>query len=557
MRHSVTAARAAALALLSGLVPAVAPAAPGPRMPADRADPSLARHELGEAAPRAGADAPPVQLQPSESGAAVVAAGGVLVGAVQVEGASEIPPAAFAEAIQTYLGRQLGPGELRRLATDVAGVARRAGYGLATAEVPRQVIQNGILKVVVDEGRVDAVEVDGSGAAAVRRILARLVTGRPVRTADLERQLLLAGDVAGVSTAGARIDRRDGRNILKVTARRDAVTARVGLDNWGSAAIGPVRARIDIDLNSVLTADDRVSIGGLLTPLDPREFQFIRAAWSVPVNGRGTELSVAGYYGHSKPGGSLKSRNLDGNSLEADFTLSHPLLRSRSASLWGSVELAAIDSDLDEQGARIRSDRIRTVTAGVNGVGRLGKGWLRGQVSVVQGVSALGATAKGDPRASRSDAGGVFTKTAFSAQYASPLGGRFSASLGMEGQLASRPLLSSEEMGLGGGAFLRGYDYWEVSGDEGVAGSAELRYDLGALFRSLRRFQIYTYADAGTVSNLQSGLGGGSLASAGGGLRITLRDGFEAGAELGVPLKSSPFTPSPPPRFSFTLGYGF
>jgi len=127
----------------------------------------------------------------------------------------------------------------------------------------------------------------------------------------------------------------------------------------------------------------------------------------------------------------------------------------------------------------------------------------------------------------------------------------------MEGQLASRPLLASEEMGLGGRSFLRGYDYREVSGDRGAAASAELRYDLGALPRGVRRVQLYAYGDAGEVSNSGSGIGGGSLASAGGGVRIWLRNRLEASAELGIPLSRSPFHADPKPRVSFTIGYAF
>jgi hemolysin activation/secretion protein len=540
-------------ALLLGLVPAAVAA----QSQADRADPSVMRQEIREERPAPTVNRQPVHVQTQPVAATAAPVGAVLVGAVHVEGAVALPAAAFGPAIEPFLGRQLNTSELRQLADAVANVARQAGYGLATAEVPQQVIEHGILRVLVDEGRIDAVEPTGNGAEAIRPLLRKLVNGRPVRTADLERQLLLAGDVAGVTTDGARIDRVDGRNVLRLRARRDAIAVRASLDNWGSSPIGPLRARLDVDVNGALFADDQLSIGGLITAAQPREFQFIRAAWSVPVGNDGTQVSVSGYYGHSRPGASLKSRDLAGDTVGASLALSHPLLRTRTASLWARGELWTLDSDLDEQGARIRRDRMRSVTAGLDGVSRLGKGWLRADLSVVQGFSGLGATRRGDPLASRSDAGGAYTKFAFSAQYATALGGRFSVSLATEGQLASRPLLSAEEMGLGGRSFLRGYDYWEVAGDDGASASAELRYDLGAIVPQVRRAQLYTYADAGTVHNLDGGIGGGSLASAGGGIRLTLKNNMDASLELGVPLKDSPFTIHPKPRLSFTLTVPF
>ena len=113
-------------------------------------------------------------------------------------------------------------------------------------------------------------------------------------------------------------------------------------------------------------------------------------------------------------------------------------------------------------------------------------------------------------------------------------------------------------MGLGVRQVLRAFDYWEVSGDEGVAASAELRYDLeSGLPSPLRRLQLYLYADAGRATNLRGGFGGGSLASAGGGARAWFSHGLEAGLELGVPLTDSPYDPNPDPRFSFSLASRF
>ena len=98
-----------------------------------------------------------------------------------------------------------------------------AGFGLATAWIPQQNLVAGILTVHIDEGRIDAIEVEGSDRAAVERRLAPLATGRPLRTAALERRLLLAGDLTGVSLGRARIVRRNGRNILVVAGSVDRV----------------------------------------------------------------------------------------------------------------------------------------------------------------------------------------------------------------------------------------------------------------------------------------------------------------------------------------------
>ncbi|MEA3013131.1 MAG: hypothetical protein QOD42_1676 [Sphingomonadales bacterium] len=549
--------RRGALSLAAASFLAV-PAPAAAQTPVDQADPAVVEEQLqaNERQPQSAHDTvlPAVPARRD----AVAPSEIVVAGAIRIDGATELPPAAFARAIEPYLGRPLGPDDLRALTRDVAAVARAAGFGLATAWIPSQSLVAGVLRVVVDEGRIDAVEVEGSGREAVERRLAPLATGRPLRTAELERQLLLAGDLAGISLGRPRIVRRHGRNILKVRAVLDRVQGRATIDNSGSATIGPVRARLSVDVNSLVVPGDRLSVGGVVTPIQPREFQLAQASYTMPIGRNGTEASVRGYVGHTDPGASLRDEDVAGVSAEAEASISHPLLRSRAASLWASAAMIVRDSRLDRRGARVRDDRIVTATATLSGNARFGGGRLRVRLSYVQGFDWLSATARGDPLASRPDGGGPFSKVEFWAQYERPLGRGFSLDLRGQGQIASRPLLASEEIGLGGRQFLRGFDYWELSGDEGAAAAAEVRYDLASgLPRPLRRLQLYLYADAGRVTNLRGGFGGGSLASAGGGVRAWLVDGFEAGLELGLPLTDGLFDDDPDPRFSFTLGSRF
>lgn len=525
--------------------------------PVDQADPALIEDELrgAERNPSAGRRAPLVAGQ--RQGGAMTPLRSFTVGAVLIEGAAALTPARFAPAIEPYLGRELDEAELRLLVRDVAGVARQAGYGLATAWIPPQSVTNGVLRVRIDEGRIDRVEATGPARAAVERRLALLAGGRPVRTAELERQLLIAGDLAGVSVGQARIARRGGENVLQVATAFDRVRGRASIDNWGTGAVGPVRAQLSTDINAILFFGDRLTIGGVVTPAQPREFQLAQIGYTAPVGARGTTVSLHFYVGHSAPGAELRDRDIGGVSSEIEASVSHPLMRSRAASLWGRFELTMRDSRLSVDGIRVRDDRIVAASAGLLAHGQLGGGQARARLTLVQGFDLLDATRQGDPLASRADAGGIFTKISFSSQYNRSLGGPFSIELSGEGQLASRPLLASEELGLGGRYFLRGFDFRQAAGDRGVAASAELRFDLTRVPPPLRKVQLYAYADAGRVTNLQGGQGGSSLASAGGGVRAWLHNRIEAAAEIGVPLTDGAFAQDPKPRFSFRLGLTF
>ncbi len=521
----------------------------------DQADPSIVEQELRQeqrGAPRA---KPSVVIAPEaeRSSAATL----VTAGAIRVEGARVLPAGAFAAVVQSYVGRILSPDDLRALASDVANVARDAGFGLATAWIPEQRVANGVLRVALDEGTISEIEIDGGAGAAVRPYLTPLTSGGPVPTAELERRLMLAADVPGVRLGKARLDRRSGRNVLVLKAYRDQVQGRAFIDNWGSSAVGPVRARLSVDFNGLLTDDDRLTIAGVVTPLEPKEFGLLRAAYSKQIGTEGTELTLGGYFANSEPGGVLAGRDVKGRSLGVEAGLSHPFVRARSASLWGGLHLSVRDSSQSRRGVKVRDDRLSTLTASTFATRQLEGGRIRARIAAVQGLALFDATRPNDPLASRRDADGTFSKLEAWGDYEQRLGLGFSFLMQAEGQVAAGPLLASEEMGLGGRSFGRAWDYREFSGDKGVAASVELRFDVEGMPRPLTGAQLYGYADAGSVANYRGGFGGGSLVSAGGGLRLWLGRA-EAGIELGLPLSdgADPLA-GQDPRISFTVGSRF
>jgi len=119
-------------------------------------------------------------------------------------------------------------------------------------------------------------------------------------------------------------------------------------------------------------------------------------------------------------------------------------------------------------------------------------------------------------------------------------------------------VLATEDIGLGGTSFLRGYDFNERSGDNGIMGFGELRFDWRGEGFWLPRGQAYIFADAGVVSNLEDGFGGGSLASAGGGVRLDLTRDLDLGVEVAVPLTGvRRDSDSAGPLFNLRVGQAF
>ena len=105
------------------------------------------------------------------------------------------------------------------------------------------------------------------------------------------------------------------------------------------------------------------------------------------------------------------------------------------------------------------------------------------------------------------------------------------------GQTASGPLFTSQQFYLGGLAFGRGYGSAEISGDNGLAGTVEVRFDQQTSLKYLSGYQIYGFVDSGVAWNSGYRLNDGlSLTSVGGGVRFFITDGLQADLGVAVPL---------------------
>lgn len=132
----------------------------------------------------------------------------------------------------------------------------------------------------------------------------------------------------------------------------------------------------------------------------------------------------------------------------------------------------------------------------------------------------------------------------------------------VQGQLANRPLVSSEQFGGGGLGTVRGYLEAEVLGDNAGAGTLELRSPslFGWWGRSDTEWQIYAFAEGGLL-NLHDPLpeqtASFRLASVGVGSRLRFLDYLNGSVDLSLPLISQTVTDAHDPFLSFRVWADF
>lgn len=471
-------------------------------------------------APKVLPDAQPVQRS---------AVGGdqrVLVRAFVLKGADTVPEADLQALLRPYTGRELSFTELSAAAAAVSDYYRARGYFLASATLPAQDLGAGQVTIQVLEGRISGVSLrpDRSvriGAASARRYLDALVLpGQAVREDGLERALLLTQDLPGVhARAELSPGERLGETAVAVDLSEDPlVNGSVGLDNSSNRYTGRLRATAGVNLNDPSGRGDQLS---LLASSTGSDFKYARAGYVAPLGAAGTRvgLSYAGLRYHL--GQEFKALGAEGTAKIGQVLLTHPLLRTRRASL----QLRAAYEDKryanSANGVAISDKWVRTLPLGL--VFSAQDSWNGGGITsasldVTPGHLDLSGNAgfqAADAVAERSE--GRFLRTNYQFARQQRLAGPFSLLASVSGQFASANLESGEKISLGGPGRVRAYAAGEANGDEGHVATLEGHLDLPAADADLSAFFDYGHV------TLNRNLYPGALAAGGAGNNYALK----------------------------------
>ncbi len=482
---------------------------------------------------------------------------GIRVGSVLIETDRSVDHNMFEKVIEPYLGSSATSEDLAKLAQEIAEIARSQGMVLANAYVPEQQIELGIVRIKLDAGSIDKVRIEGSSNKALRQLLEPLV-GQTVMQHELERRLMLANNIPQIIVKQTELVNENGARILVVRVQhRKNTSGQIVVDNFGSNKIGPLRARLSVEAVALLEDSDSLSVTFRTNPAEPQELLAASVLYGVGLGTNGTRAEIATAWSDSNidPSSGFGKRNA--GSRYASLSVNHPVHRSRTANLWAEGQFEYLKVDQDSFGAVLQSDTVVTLSVGLSSSYRLGNGWLRTGAQLRQGMGIFGANGRGDIFSSRADADGSFTLARAWANWSGYVSGNATLRVAVSGQYSADPLLSSEEMGLGGAYTGRAFDFYERSGDNGVLALAELGYEYTKSKSWIRRVQPYVFIDGGYVSNFRNGYGTGTLVSAGTGIRAGLGM-FDLQVEAAAPVYTSgAISSSDDPRVNVQLGLDF
>ncbi len=440
------------------------------------------------------------------------------------------------DLVAPYLGRCLTVNDIERLLGDVTKAYIDRGYATTRAYLPEQDLSSGRLRVQVVEGRISAIELEGSGVYLPGAFLDPV--GDRLNLRRLEQGL---DQINRLSSNNATLDIRPGDAAGdSVVVIRNDPTRRVygnfSADNLGSRSTGRNQMALTASFEGLLGVNELISVTRRQSrPLNdgPNRSSSENVFVSVPAG----PLTLSGGYTSSRyrtvittPAG--LPLELSGTSENGFASLDVALYRNRTDRVNVASTLTVKDNEslIDGQRLDVSSRKLAVLdldaivsTTRLGGLASLGVGYSRG-LNILDALEDLPNLPDAAPRAQ-------FEKWRFSLSYFDGfnLGTQpFTISSTLTVQVTGDTLYGSEQFAVGGVYSVRGFRETSLSNDEGYAVRNELAMPLALppLFGQRASIRPYIGVDIGRVTGNAPGTPEGTLSGGALGAQFTLGPAF-------------------------------
>ena len=521
------------------------PSAQFPHLTTPKADPGSVASDVPSAAVAVPSGAP---------------VGGFTLTNVTVQGAAAVDPAQLAATWQPLLGKPVTTQDVAAIGSQIAQLYAKSGYELVSVEVPDQTFAGGKVVIVVTEGQIAAVTIEGNTDDAdltlLKNYAAAIIADRPLRRSTLERYILLMNDIPGLKV-GSRFDPMPGeagavRLVLSILQKQFEWGAQV--NNLGTNSLGNTQATVVGAVNNLFEEGDQTQLT-LGAPAEFRRYQYIGLSHRDPIGSDGASVVLGAGYLRTDPSGPA----LSGNANIESAVFNYPVIRSVDETLLVSGGVDMLNSNSALLGMALANERTRNLR--LSAVYSLNDTW-RG-TSVISGTLSQGISGLGAHRGNVAYGGPTYTKLNVLLTREQQLGWQdVILRAKLQGQYALNHLPNSEQFLFGGPYLGRGFDTAYLSGDRGVAAGLEIAHPTPASITPdfLAGSEGFGFIDWGEAINIKTHylLPYAHGASAGGGVRFKLMD--KATVELGaawVVNQPSQFVKVESPRFIFGFTRNF
>lgn len=483
----------------------------------------------------------------------------------QVDGNTVLPQGKIEEAIYPYMGEGKSIATVEEARVALEKTYRDAGYPTVFVNIPEQEVNGGMVRLQVSEGDVERLRVVGAhyySLGTIRERVPELAEGKVPHFPTVQKQLATVNRGTDRQVAPVL---RPGKSPGKVEVDlkvqdHSPFHGGIELNNRYSANTTHTRLNGSMRYDNLWQSDHSLGISFQVSPENTDETKVLSATYLVP-RLNGDYLALYGIKSESDIA-AIGDVGVVGNGTIFGVRYIHPM--PGVGNYFHTLTLGADYKDFDETTVLQGADSFNTpITYMPFYLGY--DGTLRSQKSETQATLGLTFSLRGFVNDEQEFAEKRFlAQSNFAAlradiEHTQQLGD-WKLNVRLASQLASGPLISSEQFAVGGADSVRGYMESNSMGDDGVYGSLELRTPSMArhLPGEIKELYALAFTDAGHArvrEPLPAQTEKFDLASAGLGLRLKGLHGLSGALDYARALRTSGQIKNGDDRLHFRVSY--
>jgi hemolysin activation/secretion protein len=431
---------------------------------------------------------------------------------LRVLGNSKLAPRDIETAVYPFTGPGKKMVDVEAARASLERTYHDRGYGTVFVDIPEQSVDEGIVRLRVSEGRLNAVRVTGARYFSGSEIRAAIAEAAPGSVPNLPK---LQSEITALN---AETRDRTIVPVLKAGPEPGTVdlTMRVAdnlpfhgsveLNNQYTADTSRLRAAAQASYDNMFDRLDSFSVQYQTSPEDPQESHVFATSYTARIGADGSGLTFQ-YVDSKSDVATIGTLGVLGTGSVYGLRWAQPLPTA------GSIQNVALEADFKDFQQNILvspssglNTPIKYLVLSASYAGARATDLLRTDWTTSANFGVRGAPDNDTQFADkRFDAEPNFFYLRADGGVTFELPVHFSAALRLTGQYAVDPLISNEQLPIGGAASVRGYLEAEELGDSVLRSSLQIGAPPFTLFRGslkLNEFLFYDVARAYTLDPL-------------------------------------------------------
>jgi len=506
----------------------------------------------------------------------------------QITGSTQLDAQKIERVVYAHLGPDKTISDVRQAGNDIEKLYRDAGLGAVVVNIPEQNVDAGIVKLEIFEGRVERVLVTGSryfSPERIRKAAPSMAVGQVLNLPKVQQEIFDLNKISRDRHITPVLRPGQTKGSMEVDLRVDdslPVHGSIEVNNRYSRDTKPTRIDATLSYDNLWQREHSISFGYQVSPQNRDDVEvffgtylmrFPYSAW----------IASAHYIKSKSDIASVGTLGVLGKGDIAGLLLVRPLGRFFSG--FHTATMTIDYKNFEENVALVGNDTGIETPIDYWTVGASYDLTFPGNtqsadfgVDLIVAPRFLGNDQRQfDQKRFRSQAN--FAYLNFNLSYQRALWGSSLLRVRTRARLADSPLISNEQLSLGGAGSVRGYLEAQQFVDNGYSGQLEFfSPDFGTLAWDRMSARLFLFSDAGgggIKDPLPEQKDSFFLWSAGAGLRLAFWDSLKIDLDWAIPFRDSddggieldengnivgitpPSIESGDDRLHFTVKYGF